>query len=70
MVLGVALAGLVFTSSFLSLTNGVTLENYLQEMEPFFMISFKRTMFMGSLLAVIGLFITFARGKDYPDKIK
>jgi len=33
-------------------------------MEPFFMTSFKRTMAMGAVLSVIGLFITYARGKE------
>ncbi|MFH2092531.1 MAG: MFS transporter [Pseudomonadota bacterium] len=64
MVVGVALAGLVFTSSFLALTHGTTLEQYVHQMEPFFMTSFKRTMVTGSVLAVIGVFITFARGKE------
>ena len=64
MVLGVALAGLIFTSSFLSLSHGATLENYTTQMEPFFMISFQRTMRMGGILALIGLFITYARGKE------
>ena len=70
MVLGVALAGLVFTSSFSSLTHGAGLENYLHKMEPFFMISFKRTMGMGFFLALIGLFITFLRGKELENIIK
>ncbi len=64
MVLGVALAGLVFTSSFSLLTNGATLENYVKEMNPFFIISFRRSMMTGALLAVIGLFTTFARGNE------
>ncbi|MBU8909698.1 MAG: MFS transporter [Desulfobacterales bacterium] len=64
MVIGVALAGLIFTSSFSMLTNGSTLENYLAAMEPFFMISFKRTMAMGVILSVFGIVVTFARGKE------
>ncbi len=64
MVIGVALAGLIFTTSFLKLTNGSNLENYIKEMEPFFMISFKRTMAMSVILSVIGIIVTFARGKD------
>ncbi|WP_299977688.1 MFS transporter [Desulfobacula sp.] len=64
MVIGVALAGLIFTSSFSTLTNGSTLENYLAAMEPFFMISFKRTMAMGAVLSVFGIVVTFARGKE------
>ena len=64
MVIGVALAGLIFTSSFSSLTNGASLENYLEVMEPFFMISFRRTMVMGAILSVFGIFVTFARGRE------
>ncbi len=64
MVIGVALAGLVFTTSFSVLTNGSTLENYIKELEPFFMISFRRTMAVGVLLSFIGTIVTFARGKD------
>lgn len=64
MVLGVALAGLIFTGSFLNLSQGVTLENYLPNMENAFMISFKKAMSTGGLLTVAGLFITWARGKE------
>jgi len=64
MVIGVALAGLIFSTSFSTLTKGASLENYLAVMEPFFMISFKRTMAMGVVLSVLGLFITYARGKE------
>ncbi|SDT86002.1 MFS transporter [Desulfobacula phenolica] len=64
MVIGVALAGLIFSSSFSTLTNGSSLENYLAVMEPFFMISFKRTMLMGVVLSIIGIGVAFARGKE------
>jgi len=64
MVIGVALAGLIFTTSFSNLTNGSSLENYLPGMEPFFMIGFRRTMAMGALLSFLGIGITFARGKE------
>jgi MFS family permease len=64
MVIGVALAGLIFSTSFSTLTEGASLENYLAVMEPFFMISFKKTMVMGVVLSVLGLFITYARGKE------
>jgi len=65
MVIGVALAGLFFSISFSILTNGSSLENYLAGMEPFFMISFKRTMAMGAILSSFGIIVTFARGKEY-----
>ena len=64
MVIGVALAGLIFSTSFSTLTNGASLENYLPAMESFFMISFKRTMLMGAILSIFGILMTFARGKD------
>ena len=72
MVLGVALAGLVFTFSFSGLSGGAILEGYQQAMVPFFMISFKRVMIMGAVLASVGLFITWARGKEQvvPDKVR
>lgn len=64
MVIGVALAGLVFTTSFATLTNGLTLETYLPAMAPFFMISFKRTMAMGAIISAIGIGMTAARGQE------
>ncbi len=64
MVVGVALAGLIFSTSFANLTDGASLENYLAQMEPYFMISFKKTMVMGAVIAALGLFITWARGKE------
>lgn len=64
MVIGVALAGLIFTTSFSTLTNGSSLENYLAAMEPFFMISFRRAMAMGAILSIFGIVVTFARGKE------
>jgi EmrB/QacA subfamily drug resistance transporter len=64
MVIGVALAGLIFSISFSTLTNGANLENYLIEMEPHFMTSFKRAMAMGAVLSALGLFTTYARGKE------
>jgi MFS family permease len=64
MVIGVALASLIFTSSFSRLTHGASLENYLPEMEFFFMSSFKRTMAMGAILSIFGIVVAFARGKE------
>lgn len=67
MVVGVALAGLVFTSSFSGLTGGAALEHYTRELEPYFMTSFKRTMMMGSALSIFGMGLTFVRGKEETD---
>jgi EmrB/QacA subfamily drug resistance transporter len=66
MVMGVALAGLVFSNTFAGLTNGSTLENYQASMEPFFMIGFTRTMVMGAVLSGVGMVVTFARGREAP----
>lgn len=65
MVIGVALAGLIFSTSFAALTNSLGLENYVPAMQVFFMISFKRTMAMGVVIAVSGIVMTFARGKEH-----
>lgn len=65
MVFGVALAGLIFSTSFSMLTNGSSLEHYRVSMEPYFMISFKRTMMAGALFSAIGICVTFLRGKEY-----
>ncbi|WP_300456443.1 MFS transporter [Desulfobacula sp.] len=64
MVIGIALAGLIFSTSFSTLTSGSSLEDYTAAMEPFFMISFKRAMGMGVILSIWGIFVTFARGKE------
>lgn len=64
MVIGVALASLVFTSSLSSLTNGLSLENYSIGMENDFIKSFKLTIFAGAFISFAGLFAVFARGKE------
>ncbi|MCK5687514.1 MFS transporter [bacterium] len=64
MVIGVALTGLIFSTSFANLTGGASLDSYIDEMKPFFMTSFKRTMFMGMIIAILGLCATWARGKE------
>ncbi len=64
MVMGVALAGLVFNSSFLAMTGGATLEEYTGSMKLFFMASFQRVMVTGMVLAGVGMVVTWARGKE------
>jgi len=64
MVIGVALTGLIFSTSFANLTDGANLDSYIDVMEPFFMTSFKKAMAMGAVLSALGLFITWARGKE------
>jgi EmrB/QacA subfamily drug resistance transporter len=64
MVVGVALAGAIFTGSFSFLTQGAGLDNYTPAMDPYFMTSFGHTMAFGAFLAFTGVIVTFARGKD------
>ncbi len=64
MVLGVAIAGLVFSTSFASLTGGARLENYTPAMEAVFMISFRRAVMTGAVLSGIGMLITLVRGRE------
>ena len=64
MVIGVALAGLVFNSSFSMLTGGAALETYQSGMEAFFMSSFRKTIIMGIVLCLFGLCVTYARGRE------
>ena len=64
MVMGVALAGLIFSTSFSTLTHGANLENYTAEMEMFFLIGFRRAMMTGVCLSVMGIFVTLVRGAE------
>jgi len=64
MVIGVALAGLVFNSVFRYLSGGLTLTVYGPELEPFFMSAFKFAMLAGSSVAGLGVIVAFLRGSD------
>jgi EmrB/QacA subfamily drug resistance transporter len=64
MVIGVALAGQIFSTCFSDLTNGASLEEYIPAMESFFMISFRRVLIAGVVFGLIGLWVTVIRGKD------
>ena len=66
MVMGVALAGTIFTSSFSHLTKGAGLDSYTPAMALNFMASFKRVMVVGALVAFVGAAVAFARGKGNP----
>ncbi len=67
MVMGVALAGLMFTSSFSKLTGGATLELYQGHMASFFMVGFKQAMMLGAILCGFGMIVTWVRGKESKD---
>jgi EmrB/QacA subfamily drug resistance transporter len=64
MVTGVAIAGLVFTSSFAALTQGASLEQYEPAMYLSFMVSFKRTLIAGACIALAGMGVVWARGSE------
>ncbi len=66
MVTGIALAGLLFSSTYSSLTNGASLENYTQSMNLIFMASFKKAMAAGAVIAVPGIVLSYMRGNDKP----
>ena len=62
MIIGVALAGAVFNSSFYTLSGGVSLTVYRPELAPIFMDSFRYTMTTGGAVAVVGMILAFLRG--------
>ncbi len=64
MVMGVAIAGTIFTTSLAHLTQGAGLASYTPAMAPYFMASLQTGMVAGALMAFVGAAITFARGKD------
>ena len=64
MVIGVAFAGLVFTTSFSKLSGGASLDVYESSMQPYFMASFKRAMTAGGCLALVGMAVTWMRGAE------
>ncbi|MDY0222079.1 MAG: MFS transporter [Desulfobacterium sp.] len=67
MVVGVALAGLIFTGTFTSLNHGIPFKTYTPDVEPFFMAGFHRAMAAGALMACLGAVLSFLRGNDRPD---
>ena len=67
MVLGVAVAGAIFNSTFYRLSGGLSLKEYQPAMEGVFMDSFHFVMTAGGCIAILGMIISFLRG---PEKIK
>jgi hypothetical protein len=66
MVVGVAVAGLIFTGTFTSLNHGTPFQTYSSIVEPMFMAGFHRAMAAGSLMACLGSILSFLRGDDRP----
>ena len=66
MVTGVAFAGLIFSSVFSELSHGLSLKNYSDMLEPFFMAGFHRAMMAGAVIALAGSVLSYMRGSDKP----
>jgi MFS family permease len=64
MVIGVATAGLIFNSTFRSLTGGLTLKVYTPGLEPYFMTAFRTAMLTGAATACTGVLVAWLRGKE------
>jgi len=64
MVMGVAMAGLIFNLTFHRLSGGLTLKVYRPELEPFFVAAFQKAMFAGSVVSGIGILVAFFRGPE------
>ncbi len=64
MVIGVALAGLIFNSIFRNLSGGKDLGIYTSDLEAIFMEAFGYAMMAGCVMACLGIVITIFRGPD------
>ncbi len=64
MVFGIALAGAVFNSRFLELSQGRHLSAYAPELSGVFMASFKTAMCCGGAVALAGMVAAYSRGPE------
>ena len=64
MVIGVALAEIIFNNIFTARSGGLTLKVYGAEMEPFFMAAFQAAMLAGCFVAGLGVVVAFLRGPE------
>ena len=64
MVLGVAIAGAIFNSTFHALSGGLSLKVYEPQLEVIFMDAFYYAMLAGGILAGIGIAVAFMRGPE------
>ncbi len=62
MVMGIAIAGSVFNTIFHKLSGGIHLKSYQPQFESAFMTAFRYAMMSGSLIAAVGIPVTFSRG--------
>jgi len=65
MVMGVALAGAIFNTSFKILSGGLSLKGYHSELSPVFMTSFRYAVAAGGVVALTGAVLAFLRGPEH-----
>ena len=70
MVMGVALAGAIFNTSFHILSKGLSLKAYHPELSPVFMASFRYAVAAGGVVALIGAVLAYLRGPEKRRKAK
>ncbi len=64
MVIGVALAEIIFNNIFAARSGGLTLKAYRPAMKPFFMAAFQSAMLTGCFVAGLGIVVAFLRGPE------
>jgi MFS family permease len=64
MVMGVALAGLIFNNTFRHLNGGRDLKLYTPSLESCFMAAFHNAMLAGAVVAAFGIGVAYLRGRD------
>ena len=64
MVMGVAIAGLMFNSTFRQLNAGRDLQAYTAALEPAFMGAFQHAMFTGAVIVGLGIVVAYLRGRE------
>ena len=68
MVIGVAMAGLIFNTTFYRLSGGMHFSAYHADLEPVFMTAFGHAMAAGGLVAAAGAWVAFLRGPDSQER--
>ena len=68
MVIGVAMAGLIFNTTFYRLSGGMHCSAYHADLEPVFMTAFGHAMAAGGLVAAAGAWVAFLRGPDSQER--
>jgi MFS family permease len=64
MVMGVAMAGAIFNTSFHVLSGGLSMKVFRPGLSPIFMSSFRYAVAAGGVVAMIGAILAFLRGPE------